>query len=136
MTEVETEKYTRKERIDKRLAQCGWKIVNYDSNIPFSAYTCHAVREFPTESGPVDYALFYEGTIIGVIEAKKLSVGPQDVLIQAQRYSRGISKSTFNFDGFRVPFIYSTNGEIFWFQDLRERNSYSYRISNFHTPEA
>ncbi len=132
----ELEKETRKKRIERRLSECGWQIVNFDSGTSLVSYNCHAVREYPTESGPVDYALFYEGQIIGVIEAKRLSIGPQNVLVQAQRYAKGISQSAFNFDGFRVPFIYSTNGEIFWFQDLRERNSYSRRISNFHTPEA
>ena len=29
-----------------------------------------AVREFPTSSGPVDYALFVGGTLCGVVEAK------------------------------------------------------------------
>jgi type I restriction enzyme R subunit len=132
----ELEKKTREERIDKKLESCGWQIVNYDPKIQLSSYTCHAVREYPTDSGPVDYALFFEGKIIGLIEAKRLSLGPQNVLIQAQRYAQGISQSNFNFEGFRVPFIYSTNGEIFWFQDLRERNSYSRKISKFHTPEA
>jgi type I restriction enzyme R subunit len=136
MNEDETEKQTRKERIDKRLVECGWQIVTYNRDTPLITYSHHAVREYPTDSGPVDYALFCERIIIGVIEAKKLSLGPQNVLIQAQRYAQGISQSNFNFDGFRVPFIYSTNGEIFWFQDLRERNSYSRRIANFHRPEA
>jgi type I restriction enzyme R subunit len=136
MNEEETEKQTRKERIDKRLVECGWQIVTYNRDTPLITYSHHAVREYPTDSGPVDYALFYEGKIIGVIEAKRLSLGPQNVLIQAQRYAQGISQSNFNFDGFRVPFIYSSNGEIFWFQDLRERNSYSRRIANFHRPEA
>ncbi len=132
----ETEKQTLKERIDKRLVECGWQIVSYSRDTPLVTYSHHAVREYPTDSGPVDYALFFEGKIIGVIEAKRLSTGPQNVLIQAQRYARGISQSNFNFDGFRVPFIYSTNGEIFWFQDIRERNSYSRKTSKFHTPEA
>src|SRR3972149_8102292 len=136
MTEKENEKQTRKERIDKRLVECGWQIITYSRDTPLFTYSHHAVREYPTDSGPVDYALFCEGKIIGVIEAKRLSLGPQNVLVQAQRYAQGISQSNFNFDGFRVPFIYSTNGEIFWFQDLRERNSYSRRIANFHRPEA
>ncbi len=42
---------------------------------------------------------------MGVIEAKRLSLGPQNVLVQAQRYAKGIAQSAFNFDGFRVPFI-------------------------------
>ncbi len=132
----ELEKETRKKRIERRLSECGWQIVTYSPDTPSITYSHHAVREYPTDSGPADYALFVEGQIIGIIEAKRLSLGPQNVLVQAQRYVKGISQSAFNFDGFRVPFIYSTNGEIFWFQDLRERNSYSRRIANFHTPEA
>lgn len=63
-------------------------------------------------------------------------MGPQNVLVQAQRYARGVTDSPFNFDGFRVPFIYSTNGEIFWFHDLRTSDSRSRRVSGFHTPGA
>jgi type I restriction enzyme R subunit len=132
----ELEWQTRKKRIDVRLEGYGWQVVTYNTDTQLPAYTHHAVREYPTGNGPADYALFYEGQIIGIIEAKRLSLGPQNVLVQAQRYARGISHSPFNFDGFRVPFIYSTNGEIIWFQDLRERDSYSRKISNFHTPEA
>lgn len=29
-----------------------------------------AVREFPTDPGPVDYALFVDGVPVGVIEAR------------------------------------------------------------------
>jgi len=132
----ELEWQTRRKRIDTRLRQCGWEIIEYRPNIPLSTYTHHAVCEYPTETGPADYALFHGGQIIGIVEAKRVSLGPQNVLIQAQRYAKGILESPFNSDGFRVPFIYSTNGEIIWFQDLREENSYSRRISSFHTPEA
>lgn len=132
----ELEQQTREKRVEGKLKDWGWDVIRYDSKTPQSIYTHHAVKEYPTESGPADYALFYGGQIVGVIEAKRLSLGPQNVLVQAQRYARGIPQSAFNFDGFRVPFIYSTNGEIIWFQDLRESNSYSRRISNSHTPEA
>ena len=47
---------------------------------------------------------------------QKVTVGPQNVLTQAERYSRGARDTEFDFDGFRVPFVYSTNGEVFWFQ--------------------
>ncbi|MCP5922229.1 hypothetical protein NL350_28205, partial [Klebsiella pneumoniae] len=49
-----------------------------------------AIAEWPTDSGPVDYALFIEGRCVGVIEAKR---GVKDVpgrLGQAKRYARGI----------------------------------------------
>jgi type I restriction enzyme R subunit len=47
-----------------------------------------------------------------VVEAKKVTLGPQNVLIQAERYARGVKDSPFNFAGFHVPFLYSTNGEV------------------------
>jgi type I restriction enzyme, R subunit len=40
---------------------------------------------------PADYALVMDGRLVGVVGAKKLTVGPQNVLSQAQRYSRGVT---------------------------------------------
>ena len=78
-----------------------------------------AIEEFPTESGPADYALCAGGQILGVIEAKKLTLGPQEALTQAERYSGGLTPSAFDFNGFQVPFLYSTNGEVIWHHDVR-----------------
>ncbi|MFY9749139.1 MAG: type I restriction-modification enzyme R subunit C-terminal domain-containing protein, partial [Methanoregula sp.] len=101
-----------------------------------SQYSKYALEEFPTDNGPADYALCLEGKIVAVIEAKKLTLGPQNVLTQAERYAQGISKSPFNFSGFRAPFLYSTNGEIIWFHDIRNPLSRSRTIAKFHTPDA
>src|SRR5439155_6423105 len=49
-----------------------------------------AIAEWPTESGPVDYALFVKGRCVGVIEAKKLGTDVPAVLEQTKRYARGI----------------------------------------------
>src|SRR4030042_4809205 len=49
---------------------------------------------------------------------------------------RGYRGGPYNFNGFRVPFIYSTNGELFWFQDLRKAQSRSRQVAWFHTPSA
>jgi type I restriction enzyme R subunit len=132
----ESEQQTRKQRIDPLLVDAGWQIVDYDSTQPASALARHAVREFPTENGPADYALFVDGVSLGVIEAKKLTVSPQGVLTQAERYSRGATTSPLNFRGFRVPFLYSTNGEVIWFHDVRNPLATSRRIASFHTPGA
>lgn len=71
-----------------------------------SSYLSHAIEEYPTSNGPVDYALVDQGQIIALVEAKKLGTGPQNVLVQAQRYAQGVRETRFDFDGFRVPFIY------------------------------
>ncbi len=63
--------------------------------------------------------------LLGVIEAKKVTLGPQNVLTQAERYSKGVGGTGFSADGYRVPFLYSTNGEVFWFQDIRNKRNRS-----------
>ncbi len=109
---MESEAQTRKSRIDGCLEQAGWKIVPYSEGLNLTALRCHAVEELPTDNGPADYALFVDGALLGVVEAKKLSLGPQNVLVQAERYSRGASQSDLDFRGYRVPFLYATNGEV------------------------
>ena len=42
----------------------------------------------------------------------------------------------FNFNGLRAPFLYSTNGEVVWFHDVRQSASRSRTVANFHTPAA
>ena len=101
-----------------------------------SAYTHHAVEEFPTENGPADYALCVDGRVLGILEAKKVAVGPQSVLLQAERYSRGLTSSGMRFGEYHVPFIYSTNGENIWFRDVRDSRNLSRKIAEFHTPSA
>jgi type I restriction enzyme R subunit len=100
------------------------------------ALTRHAVEEFPTSNGPADYALFVERRLLGIIEAKKVTVSPQNVLEQAKRYARGVSGGVGNWDGLRVPFLYATNGEIIWFLDCRDGKHVSRQIAAFHTAPA
>lgn len=132
----ESERITRKKRIDPKLQASGWTVVPYDETKPLSS--CHgcAIEEYPTTKGPADYALCVDGAILGVVEAKKVTLGPQNVLMQAERYSQGFTHSPFNFQGFRVPFLYSTNGEVIWHHDIRNPSNRSRQISGFHTPDA
>jgi type I restriction enzyme R subunit len=90
---MESERQTRKKPIDPMLTSCGWTVVPFDPAKSFSAYANHAVEEYPTENGPTDYALIVGGQILGVVEAKKLTLGSQGVLPQAERYSKGVKSS-------------------------------------------
>jgi type I restriction enzyme R subunit len=92
--------------------------------------------DYPTANGPADYALFVDGRILGIVEAKKLSLGPQNVLVQAQRYSEGAVDNPFQYGPFRVPFLYSTNGEVIWFHDVRNPLERSRRVADYPTPPA
>lgn len=60
--------------IDEKLEQSGWTIQDM-KKLNLMASLGVAVCEFPTSTGPVDYALFIEGKPIGVVEAKKSEAG-------------------------------------------------------------
>jgi type I restriction enzyme, R subunit len=132
----EAERQTRLRRIDPRLELAGWRVVDFDAAHPASNYTRHAVREYPTANGPADYALWVNGQPLGIVEAKRLAVGPQNVLTQAERYSKGFQGGPFDFDGYHAPFLFSSNGEVIWFHDIRHGLNRSRRLAGFHTPEA
>lgn len=136
MTELEWQ--TRKERIDTRLKGLPqpWDIIKYKEGLETNNLNACAVEEYPTENGPADYALFVQGKLLGIIEAKKVSISPQNVLEQAKRYSKGAADGSGIWNGFRVPFLYATNGEVIHFADVRTDNYFSRTLSSFHTPNA
>ena len=134
----EAEWKTRKTRIDTRLRSLNpsWQIVPWRHGLDLSALNCHAVTEFPTQNGPADYALVAGGKLLGILEAKKVTVNPQNVLEQAKRYSAGAVAGPGNWNGCRVPFLFASNGEIIWFIDVRGDKPASRQLSNFHTAPA
>jgi len=132
----ESEKITRKKRIDKQLKTSDWIIIPYSDKIDLSLLSNHAVEEYQTANGPADYALVVKGKLMGIVEAKKLEVGAQNVLEQAKRYSKGAFNTIGEWNNYRVPFLYSSNGELIYHLDTRETNNLSRQIYNFHTPDA
>lgn len=136
----ELERETRKRRIDPRLTAAGWRIVPFEEAKAIRDYgKAAAVEEFMTSAGPADYGLLDEGRVLGVVEAKKLTVGPGGVLPQAERYSIGIAAEdapAYRDQAFKAPFLYSTNGEIIRFHDVRHGLNLSREIAGFHTPAA
>jgi hypothetical protein len=75
----ETEWHTRKQRIDARLSKLGWRVIPFSPALDLSGLDAVAVEEFPTAHGPADYALWLGGKLLGLIEAKKVAVNPQNV---------------------------------------------------------
>lgn len=130
----ESEAQTRRRRIDPKLAAQGWQVCDHSPTSSLRGVSGLAVAEWPTDNGPADYALLSEGGVLGIVEAKKLTVGPQNVLTQAARYSQGVKESHATYgEGFRVPFLYSTNGEQVFFQDVRDPLNPSRKVKTFHT---
>lgn len=134
----EAEWQTRKKRIDARLRSSAmpWKIVHYKDGMDLASLDTVAVEEFPTASGPADYALFVKGKLLGIIEAKKVKVAPQNVLEQAKRYAAGAFQGPGNWKGLKVPFLYSTNGEIIWHLDARPAKQVQRQVADFHAASA
>jgi type I restriction enzyme R subunit len=134
MTKDESEAVTRRRRIDTKLGPAGWTLAP-DGVVP--AKGPYRREEVQTDSGPADYVLYAGANEpVAVVEAKKLSRGPQSVLMQADRYAEDLLDSRWDIRGRRIPFQYSTNGEIIWFRDVRDSLNRSRRLAAFHTPQA
>lgn len=135
---TESEARTRKKRIDEKLKSSllKWKIIHHDKVVDYTALTNHAVEEFPTETGPADYALFVAGKLLGIIEAKKLAIGAGNVLEQAKRYAKGVPNTIGEWREYKVPFLYATNGELIYHLDVRRKENNSHQLSDFHSPQA
>ncbi len=132
----DSEKVNRKKTIDPRLKKLGWVVTPYFLGLDTSTLRNHAVEEYPTESGPSDYALFVDGRLIGILEAKKVTVATINTLEQAKRYAKGLVHSIGTWNGYMVPFLYSTNGELISFLDVRSKSNLARSIADFHTPSA
>ena len=72
--------------IDDKRCQSGWVIQDL-KRLNLTASLGVAVREFPTSTGEVDYALFVDGKPVGVVEMKQSQAGQSitDVEVQPGR---------------------------------------------------
>jgi type I restriction enzyme R subunit len=73
--------------IDKKLVECGYVLQDMSEFNPAASLGV-AVREYPTDSGPVDYLLFINKVPVGVVEAKATNKGESltTVAEQSKRY--------------------------------------------------
>jgi type I restriction enzyme R subunit len=123
-----------RDHIDRMLQDCGW-LVQSKSAINLGAGQGVAVREYQTDSGPVDYLLFVYKKPVGVIEAKKVEEGVHlvtDVEDQTKRYAEGKLKYL---DNDPLYFGYESTGAITRFTDYRDPKPRSRDVFTFHRPE-
>ena len=120
--------------IDKKLIESGWVIQDVKS-LNLSASLGVAVREFPTSTGPVDYALFIEGVPVGVIEAKKTDEGENITAVEGQ--SSRYANSTFKWikSIYRIRFAYEATDKLTRFTDYNDIKYRSRTVFSFHRPE-
>ncbi|WP_437296232.1 type I restriction-modification system endonuclease [Sorangium sp. So ce426] len=143
--------------IDKQLRDAGWEAdseqLHYRRGTRPQKGKNLAIAEWPTETGPVDYALFVGLEAFAVVEAKKMSVDVANVLKQqTTRYSRGFQvEGDARFAGgpwggaHKVPFLFATNGRAYlkqletksgiWFRDARRPAHLTRPLQGWYTPE-
>ncbi|WP_165184092.1 type I restriction-modification system endonuclease [Caulobacter soli] len=125
--------------VDQQLRNAGWEADTRELRYAKGARPTKgrdlAIAEWPTVSGPADYALFAGLTLVGVVEAKRRNRNVMSVLPQAERYAAGIEPGAHHLHArgpwgeFKAPFAFSTNGRPYlkqletasgiWRRDLR-----------------
>ena len=58
------------------------------------------------------------------------------MLEQAKRYSQGVPNTIGEWRKYKIPFLYSTNGEQIYHLDARKKENNSYQLLDFHSPQA
>lgn len=120
--------------IDKRLAQAGWLVQDLSAVNPMASLGV-AVREYPTSTGPVDYALFVEGKPVGVVEAKKNAAGENITVVEGQSGCYAGSRFKYVNVEYTIRFAYEATGELTRFTDYADIKYRSRRVFSFHRPE-
>jgi type I restriction enzyme R subunit len=137
-SKINLDEFETRKLIDQQLRNVGWEadteLLDYRKGVRPQPHRFLAIAEWPTSSGPADYALFDGMRMIGVVEAKRDSKSAVRALDQAKRYARHISLvegmvTPESYGDYRVPFVFGTNGRPYleqikeasgiWFGDLR-----------------
>lgn len=120
--------------IDEKLEKSGWTIQDI-KKLNLTVALGVAVREFPTSTGPVDYALFVEGKPVGVIEAKKSESGENITVVEGQ--SARYAHSTFKWvqQEYQIRFAYEATDKLIRFTDYNDIKFRSRTVFSFHRPE-
>lgn len=119
--------------IDKKLVESGYIIQDMKTLNP-NASLGVVVREFPTESGPVDYLIFVDGIPIGVIEAKADDKG--EVLLSVSEQAKRYTESGLKYSKrqFKLRFAYVATGVRTCFCDYGD-DARTREVFSFHKPE-
>lgn len=144
--------------IDQKLQEADWEVDTEKLN--FQKYGTlpeknkdMIISEWPTRNGRVDYAMFIDQVLVGVIEAKSKK---EDISSVLDSQSKEYSRNAFAFEGiqlvdfegneeYKVPFIYATNGRPFleqvkeksgvWFWDARIPDKHASTLEGWHSPK-
>lgn len=141
--------------IDQQLRDRGWEADS--ENLRFAAggrpakNRYMAIAEWPTDSGPADYALFSGTQCVAIIEAKRKRKNVSAAIDQAERYSKGMhwkggaEPISGPWGDYQVPFVFATNGRPYlkqleteggiWFRDVRLDTNRRRALTDWFTPQ-
>ncbi len=124
-----------RDAIDAQLRASGWAVQAKDA-INFHEAEGQAVREYTTDTGPADYVLFIDGQPVGVIEAKKETLGANITTVEEQTSDYAAANLKWvQSSGVPLPFLYEATGVITRFTDQRDPKPRSREVFAFHPPE-
>lgn len=138
--------------IDQKLRDRGWEAdsteIAYGKGVRPAKGRNLAIAEWSTSAGPADYALFAGETCVGIVEAKRYRKNVSAAIDQAERYSKAIVSAPDGpswQDGYRVPFVFATNGRPFlkqlatesgiWFRDVRLAHNLRRALADWFKPD-
>ena len=122
-----------REKIDRKLQDAGWEIQDIKS-INLGAASGIAVREYPTNSGPVDYLLFVDRQPVGVIEAKRDEAGENLTVHEAQTERYVASQLKWRKDKTPLRFLYESTSQIIHFTDAGDSRPRAREVFHFFQP--
>lgn len=123
--------------IDDMLRAAGWTVQDRDQVNPQASQGV-AVREFTLATGRADYVLYVDGTIVGVLEAKREGDHLSSAVEQNDRYAAGVAKehslAVWRRDE-PFAFRYATTGTETYFLNRLDPDARSREVFTFHRPE-
>lgn len=122
-----------RDKIDAMLVQSGWKVQDRKA-LNFNAGLGIAVREYPTDIGPVDYVLFVERKPVGVIEAKREEEGHRLTVHEAQAEAYALAQLKY-VNNEPLKYVYESTGEITRFTDFNDPKPRARQTFSFQRPE-
>lgn len=162
---IDLDEQTTRTLIDGRLRARGWEAdtptLRHAAGIRPVAGHNRAIAEWPTATGPADYALFVGLKCVGIVEAKRGRQNVAAAIDQAGRYSQGFllepgtllpiggpwpaQSGDVTEPPYRVPFLFATNGRPYlkqletqsgiWHRDARDPTNRRRALVDWPTPE-
>jgi type I restriction enzyme R subunit len=122
-----------RDRIDQMLVAAGW-VVRNSGEINVKTVPGAAIREYHTDQGPMDYALFVNGKAVGVIEAKREEEGHRLSVVEEQ--SHKYASANWKYIGSQqIHFRYESTGLVTRFTDTRDPKPRARLVFSFLRPE-